>query len=118
MKNLYYLVILNFLFGLLLNTNILFAQFEDDEFDLEKEEVICTPESLLTVYDGHDYSGISFDNIRQWYSFGSEYYKNKNYKSALPYLWKVFINDSTKYARNAARKMADSYFQLQQADST
>jgi tetratricopeptide (TPR) repeat protein len=118
LKNLYYLVILNFLFGFLLNTNILFAQFEDDEFDLEKEEVVCAPESLMTVYDGYDYGGISFDDIRQWYSFGSEYYKNKNYKSALPYLWKVFVNDSTKYARNAVRKMADSYFQLHQADST
>jgi len=97
---------------------MLFAQFEDDEFDLEKDEVVCIPESLMTIYDNADVSDITFDNVRQWYSFGSEYYKNKNYKSALPYLWKVFINDSTKYARNAARKMADSYFQLQQADST
>jgi tetratricopeptide (TPR) repeat protein len=118
LKNLYYLIILNSLFIFFLSTNILYAQIEDDEFDLEKEEVVCVPESLNTVYDTYDFSGVSFDNIRQWYSFGSEYYKNKNYKPALPYLWKVFINDSTKYARNAARKMADSYFQLQQADST
>jgi tetratricopeptide (TPR) repeat protein len=114
----YYLFILSILSIFLLNTNIVFAQIEDDEFDLEEEEVVCAPESLDTVYDGYDFTEVTFDNIRQWYSFGSEYYKNKNYKSALPYLWKVFINDSTKYARNAARKIADSYFQLQQADST
>jgi tetratricopeptide (TPR) repeat protein len=118
LRNHYYLIVLSFLFIFLLNTDILFAQFEDDELDLDKEEVVCIPDSLETAYDGFDLSDVTFDNIRQWYSFGSEYYKNKNYKSALPYLWKVFIKDSTKYARNAARKIADSYFQLQQADST
>ena len=118
MKNLYFLIILNFLFVVLPNNSILFAQIEDDEFDLEKKEIVCVPESLRTAYDNADYSGTTFDDIRQWYSFGSEYYKNKNYKSALPYLWRVFNNDSTKYARNAVRKMADAYFQLQQADST
>ena len=118
MKNYYNLIILNFLFVILFNTTLLFAQFDDDEFGLEKEQINCAPESLLTSYDNTDFTGTTFDNVRQWYSFGSEYYKNKNYKSALPYLWKVFLNDSTKYARNAVRKMADSYFQLQQADST
>ena len=117
MRNFYNVIILNILVIILFNTSSVFAQF-DDEFDLDKEEVVCIPESLITAYDGYDFTGITFDNIRQWYSFGSEYYKNKNYRSALPYLWKVFINDSTKYARNAARKIADSYFQLQQADST
>jgi len=118
LKHFIYLIVLNYLFFVPLDTTTLYAQFDDDEFDLEKEEVVCAPESVLTVYDGYDFTGVSFDNVRQWYSFGSEYYKNKNYKSALPYLWKVFLNDSTKYARNAIRKMADSYFQMQQADST
>jgi len=104
---------------LLLNVNIIFAQFEDDDmFEEEKPEVVCIPDTLLTAYDQIEYGEVSLDDIRQAYSFGSEYYKNKNYKSALPYLWKVFINDSTKYARNAIRKIADSYFKLQQADST
>jgi len=118
LRNFYNFIILNLFLILIFNSNILYAQFEDDEFDIEKEKIVCIPESLITAYDGYDFSDVSFDNIRQWYSFGSEYYKNKNYKSSLPYLWKVFINDSTKYARNAARKIADSYFQLQQADST
>ena len=118
LKNLFCFIILNVLFIFILNTNISFAQFEDDEFEVEKEEINCIPETLTTAYDNIEFTDVTSTNIRQWYSFGSEYYKNKNYKSGLPYLWKVFLNDSTKYARNAARKIADSYFKMQQADST
>jgi tetratricopeptide (TPR) repeat protein len=118
LRNYYNFTVLGALIIFLLGTTTSYAQFDDDEFDVDTEEIECVPESLNTVYDKYDFKDVTFDNIRQWYSFGSEYYKNKNYKSALPYLWKVFINDSTKYARNAVRKMADSYFQLQQADST
>ena len=110
--------LVSFLIIIFFNQNQLFAQFEDDEFDIPQEEVECKPESLTTVYDERDYGDVSLNDIRQWYSFGSEYYKNKNYKSAVSYLWKVFLNDSTKYARNAIRKLSDSYFQMQQADST
>ena len=70
MKKLSYLICLSLLFVFLLNTNILFAQIEDDEFDLAEDEIVCIPESLMTIYDGYDYRGISFDNMRQWYSFG------------------------------------------------
>jgi len=120
LKNLYLLIILNFLIVIFLNSTILFAQIDDDDFNIEnvEEEQVCAPESILTVYDGYDFTNVSFDDVRQWYSFGSEYHKNKNYKSALPYLWKVFLNDSDRYGRNAVRKIADSYFQMQQADST
>ena len=114
--------VLNLLIGgttliLLFIATPLFAQIED-ELLMQEPETSCEPESLSTVYDQLDLSNVALDDIRQWYSFGSEYYKNKNYKSALPYLWKVFIADSTKYGRNAIRKIADSYFQLQRADST
>ncbi len=92
----------------------------DDELDmLEEEEVSnCIPENLTVPYDSYVNSEAGADMIRQWYSFGSEYHKNKNYKAALPYLWKVFVNDSTKYAKLAIRKIAESYFNLQQVDST
>ena len=82
LKNFYFYIILNSIFVVLLNSTVLFAQFEDDEFDLgEEDEVVCAPESVLTVYDSYDFTGVSFDQVRQWYSFGSEYHKNKNYKS-------------------------------------
>jgi tetratricopeptide (TPR) repeat protein len=93
------------------------AQFEDDEFG-EQEEQLCTPESLVTPYDKFYNIETPLNDVRMWFSFGSEYYKNKNYPSCLPYLWKVFIHDTAKYARASIRKIADSYFQLQKADST
>jgi len=116
-KKAYYLLVSGLVFTLLFGVTPIYAQLEDELLTLEAE-IECEPESLLTVYDQVDLVDVSLDDIRQWYSFGSEYYKNKNYKSALPYLWKVFISDSTKYGRNAIRKIADSYFQLQRADST
>ena len=104
--------------GILLLTVPVFAQVEDDELEMLGEERPCVPESLTVAYDKYQSAEVQLNDIRQWYSFGSEYFKNKDYKSALPYLWKVFVNDSTKYARNAIRKIADCYFNLQMADST
>jgi stress-induced-phosphoprotein 1 len=111
-------VILFFVF-----TGLCFAQIEDDllfgEEEEQAEEVICVPETLASNYDKFEDLEISLMELRQLYSFGSEYFKNKSYSSALPYLWKVFLNDTTtKYARNAIRKIADSYFNMQMADST
>ena len=57
-------------------------------------------------------------NVKETYLFGSEYFKNKSYSKAIPYLWKVFLNDSAKYAKNAIRKIADAYYYLQNQDST
>lgn len=119
MKKASVIILMTISFAFLLSEKSLYAQIDDDDiFGQEKVETNCVPESISTAYDKINYGEVSLDDLRQAYSFGSEYYKNKNYKAALPYLWKVFINDSTKYARNAIRKIADSYFKLQQADST
>jgi tetratricopeptide (TPR) repeat protein len=111
-------VILLFVF-----TGLSFGQIEDallfGEEEEQVEEEICVPETLASNYDHFKDLEISLMELRQLYSFGSEYFKNKSYNSALPYLWKVFLNDTTtKYARHAIRKIADSYFNLQMADST
>jgi len=47
LKNFYFLIFLNFLCMILLNSNILFAQLDDDEFNIEKEEIVCAPDSVL-----------------------------------------------------------------------
>jgi len=95
------------------------AQIEDDFPEIQEEgENNCIPESLITVYDAYYDPEISETDIRKWYSFGSEYFKVENYKDALPYLWKVFVNDTGKYASLAIRKITQAYFQLQKADST
>ena len=93
------------------------AQFEDEFGEEEFEEVICIPEKMQTIYDTTTYAD-STQPIGLLYNFGYEYYKNKSYKEALPYLWRVFIADSTKYARNAIRYISRMYFDQGIADST
>ncbi len=101
--------------------NALKAQIEDDQFlqdYIEEEEDQCEPESLRTIYD-EKYEGNLKEDIRLIYNFGYEYFKNKSYKEALPYLWQVFINDSTdRYARASVGKIADIYYSNQNVDST
>ena len=94
------------------------AQIDDDEFPDASEEVLCIPETLTTPYDAYYNAETPDTELKKWYSFGSEYYKNKNYTSALPYLWKVFMNDTGKYGKLSIRKIAYSYFTLQIIDST
>jgi Tfp pilus assembly protein PilF len=106
-------VIFTIIFGL---TTVSFAQVED-MFGEEEEEVQCVPENLMTSYDSVTYSNPD-QPIALVYNFGYEYYKNKSYKEALPYLWRVFVNDSTKYARNAVRYIARMYFDQGIVDST
>ena len=105
-----------------LTTGLSIAQDEDGllfgEDDEMIEEVVCVPDTLKSNYDQFKDLEISSMELRQMYSFGSEYFKNKSYTSALPYLWKVFLHDTAKYGRNAIRKIADSYFNMQMADST
>lgn len=105
-----------FIVGIILVTNSL-AQFDDEFAEDEFEEVICIPENMQTVYDTQVYAD-SAQPLGLLYNFGYEYYKNKSYKEALPYLWRVFIADSTKYARNAIRYISRMYFDQGQADST
>ncbi|MCD4691848.1 MAG: hypothetical protein K8R79_02945 [Calditrichales bacterium] len=101
---------------LILQIDFVYSQFEDDEFEIEPMEK-CLPESLTTKYESFANLKVENIEIRRWYSFGSEYYKQYNYTEALPYFWKVFLNDTTKYASNAIGEIADSYFKLKYADS-
>ena len=93
------------------------AQFDDDFGLEEEEEISCIPENLETAYDTKVYADSS-QPIGLVFNFGFEYFKNKSYKDALPYLWRVFNMDSTKYARNAIRYIARIYFDQGMADST
>jgi len=108
---------LTFLFGFGMVTNSV-AQFDDDFLGEEDfEEVVCIPEDMQTPYDTRVYADTS-QPIGLLYNFGYEYYKNKSYNDALPYLWRVFIQDSTKYARNAIRYISRIYFDQGIVDST
>ena len=117
MKNMLYFAIISlFLFN---QAERVFAQIEDEFEELDEQEVEdCLPESLMTSYDKLELAEVSLNDIKLWNSFGSEHFKNKNYKACLPYLWKVFIKDSTRYANNAISKITQAYFNMQMADST
>ncbi len=91
----------------------------DDEDELIQEDVVCIPENLAVPYDKYAGEEGAKSHIRQWYSFGSEHFKNKNYDEALPYLWKVYVNDTLpKYAGRAIGKIAECYFKQKKIDST
>ena len=113
MKPFKYLLLL-----LLLSFSFLFAQFEDELPDEEtpKEEV-CIPANLLTGWDS--LATVKLDQpIRLLYNYGYEYYKNKAYSDAMPYLWKVYLHGPDRFAKNAIRKITTIYFQQSMVDST
>ena len=98
-------------------TNV-FAQFEDEMLgEEEQEDTACIAENLETKWDSLKNRETDQD-IRLLYNFGYEYYKNKSYKEALPYLWEVYLKDNDKYARNSLRKIAEIYFNQSMVDST
>ncbi len=110
--------ILVWTFALLFTVNA-FAQF-DDEFEEEQQqptEESCIPKNLKTGWDSLANKNLDQD-IRLLYNFGYEYYKNKSYKEAMPYLWEVFLHDKGKYARASIRKIAEIYFNQGMVDST
>ncbi len=51
-------------------------------------------------------------NILEQYSLFSEYYKNKDFESALPYGWTVLKIDPQKFSKWIYYKMEDIYWQL------
>lgn len=105
---------------LMLSSGLLFAQFEDelpgDDEDQEVEE-ICIPENLFTGWDT-SFTEKPEQSIGLLYNFGYEYYKNKSYKEALPYLWQVFIHGNEKFKKNSIRKITTIYFTQGLVDST
>ncbi len=93
----------------------LYSQDIDDE---QPQDVPCQPASFHTVYDKFQSDTVKQSQIAIWYSLGQEEYKYKNYKRAIPYLWKIALNDKTGKFRVVFSKLADSYFHLDHIDST
>lgn len=107
------------LFLLLLSFSFLFAQFEDElpGDEEQQQEETCIPENLLTGWDS--LATVKMDQpIGLLYNYGYEYYKNKAYGDAMPYLWKVYLHGPDRYAKNAIRKITTIYFQQGMVDST
>lgn len=88
-----------------------------EEEEESQEEVTCVPESLSVPFEKYA-NKLTNIEMRQTFSFGREYCKNKNYKDAILPLWKVYFNDSTKYANAAIGLIAECYFYENKIDST
>lgn len=93
-----------------------YAQLEELE-ELGQEEVKCIPENLTTVYDQFAADSISEQQVGIWYSLAREEYKYKNYERAVPYYWKVLVNDKTGKFKVVYSKLADCYYNLNHPDS-
>ena len=51
------------------------------------------------------------------YSTGNEHHKNKNFKDAIPHLWKAAEMDTAGEFKSIYRKLGDSYMKLDMPDS-
>lgn len=51
------------------------------------------------------------------YSTGNEHHKNKNFKDAIPHLWKAARMDTAGEFKSIYRKLGDCYMKLDKADS-
>ena len=110
-------VIILIFFTLILSPTLASAQEEDLEgLDLE-EQVKCEPESLTTVYDKYKSDSVDEQQLSIWYSLAREEYKYKNYKRAIPYYWKILVNDKTSKFKIVYSKLCDSYYHLNEPDS-
>ncbi|RMF59335.1 MAG: hypothetical protein D6748_06650 [Calditrichaeota bacterium] len=110
---------------LLLLMTILFLPLIAQEDDMEEmEETPCKPETLTTIYDTHKESNVNPQQIGIWYDYARQYYKlakyggnPDNYKDAIPYYWKVIVNDSTPTFKTAYSRLVDCYLHFNQVDS-
>jgi tetratricopeptide (TPR) repeat protein len=65
---------------------------QDDEM---VEESPCVPQSFQTSYDQFRSDTLTTQQIQIWYSFAQEEFKHEQYDKAVPYYWKVLVNDNT-----------------------
>lgn len=92
------------------------AQLEDLE-PLGEEEVSCQPEDLTTIYDQFKSDSLGQQQVGIWYSLAREEFKYNNYKRAIPYYWKVLVNDTTDKFKIVYTKLTQCYYNLNQPDS-
>ncbi len=88
----------------------------------DEEEVVepatCFPENPSTQYDQFHSDSVDQKQIAIWYSFAQDYYKYKKYDDAIPYFWKIVVNDSSPKFKVVYYKLADCYFHKNEIDST
>ncbi len=93
-----------------------FAQLEDLQ-PLGTQETQCQPEALNTIYDQFKSDSLGEQQLGIWYSLAREEFKYNNYSRAIPYYWKVIVNDQTGKFKVVYTKLAECYYNLNQPDS-
>lgn len=110
--------LIGMIISIFLLLNIGFAQMEDlDELETAQEEVKCIPDSLTTPYDRFKSDSLPPQQLGIWYSLAREEFKYQNYKRAIPYYWKILVNDTTGKFKVVYSKLADCYYHLNLPDS-
>jgi len=95
-----------------------YSQFDElNGLEMKTDSVKCKPDTLTTSYDKFKADNLDPQQLGIWYSLAREEYKYKNYKRAIPYYWKVLVNDSTGKFNIVYSKLADCYYNLNQPDS-
>ena len=98
----------------ILNAGLLLAQ-EDEEMP-PGDGPECMPASFETGYDKFKSDSITTKQIQIWYSFGQEEYKHEQWKRAIPYYWKVLVNDPGNTYKVVYSKLAKAYFELTKSE--
>ncbi len=103
------------MFILIFGTGITFAQDDmiDEDNDAKMSNEDCKPKSFDTPYMKFQSDTISQRQVEIWFSFAQEDFKHSEYKKAIPYYWKVMLNDkSGRYEKFTYTKLADCYSEL------
>ncbi len=120
---------LNFkIFGTLFFTLFFLSGFQQafaqDEEATTDDEIVCHPERLATPYDAAKNDSIDANQLNILYDYGREYYKKgqyggklSNFRKAIPFFWKVVINDRGRHFKIVYSKLVDCYLKTDQVDS-
>lgn len=113
--------ILLFTFFLLFGLQQVFAQGEEE---MAADETLCHPENLTTPYDTANNDSIDANQLNILYDYGREYYKKghyggkiSNFKKAIPFFWKVAINDKGHRFKVVYSKLVECYLKADEIDS-
>ncbi len=98
-----------------LSVNSVLAQ-DDDEMP-PGDDVPCKPESFDTEYDQFKSDSVTTQQVQIWYSFGQEEFKHEQWKRAIPYYWKVLMNDGVGTYKVVYSKLAKCYFELTKSET-
>jgi len=102
-------------FLMMFSMSVVFAQDdmmgEDNNAAMSNED--CKPKSFDTSYMKFQSDTISQRQVEIWFSFAQEDFKHKEYRKAIPYYWKVMLNDkSGRYGKFTYSKLADCYSEM------